>query len=123
MRCMTNKGELMNVGEASTSLSPSFPSPPMTSAPLCPHSISILFLGKIPVKRTKSLANGTFVREKTRGRWPGKSAHRKHFARGYTPGRKTRGRTPGKSPRFLPGRTPGMFPHFRLQLSCTSDYD
>ncbi|AES99976.1 hypothetical protein MTR_5g086870 [Medicago truncatula] len=47
--------------------------------------------GKIPVKRTKSLANGTFVREKTRGRWPGKSAHRKHFARGYTPGRKTRG--------------------------------
>ncbi|KEH34351.1 hypothetical protein MTR_3g464970 [Medicago truncatula] len=33
--------------------------------------------GKIPVKRTKSLANGTFVREKTRGRWPGKSAHRK----------------------------------------------
>ncbi|KEH25927.1 hypothetical protein MTR_6g037870 [Medicago truncatula] len=77
--------------------------------------------GKIPVKRTKALANGTFVREKTRGRWPGKSAHRKRFARGYTPGRKTRGRTPGKRQRFLPGRTPGMSPHFRLQLSCTTD--
>ncbi|KEH29899.1 hypothetical protein MTR_4g055735 [Medicago truncatula] len=47
--------------------------------------------GKIPVKRTKSLGNATFVREKARGRRTRKSTHRKHFARGYTPGRKTRG--------------------------------
>jgi hypothetical protein len=44
--------------------------------------------GKIPEKRTESLANWTFVREFPRGRSTCKSTRRKHFARGYTPGKK-----------------------------------
>ncbi|AES93927.1 hypothetical protein MTR_5g009040 [Medicago truncatula] len=77
--------------------------------------------GKIPVKRTESLAKGTFVREKARGGSSGKSAHRKPFARGYTPGRKTRGRTPGITRDLNLGINPGKFPHFCLQIFCNSD--
>ncbi|AES92432.1 hypothetical protein MTR_4g129450 [Medicago truncatula] len=37
---------------------------------------------------TESLKKGTFVREFARGRSTGKSARRKYFVRGYTPGKK-----------------------------------
>ncbi|AES81898.1 hypothetical protein MTR_7g102100 [Medicago truncatula] len=69
----------------------------------------------------KSLAKGTFVREKARGGSSGKSAHRKPFARGYTPGRKTRGRTPGITRDLNLGINPGKFPHFCLQIFCNTD--
>ena len=68
--------------------------------------------GKIHEKRTESLGKGTFVSEFARGRSTGKSARRKHFSRGITPGEKTRGSTPGMWPSFVPVITPDIFPHF-----------
>ncbi|AES79383.1 hypothetical protein MtrunA17_Chr7g0240461 [Medicago truncatula] len=76
--------------------------------------------GKTLVKRSESLGKGTFVREFPRGGSNGKSARRKHFAKGYTPGRKTRGSTPGIWRGFIPVITLGKIPHFLLLCSLLS---
>ncbi|KEH15324.1 hypothetical protein MTR_1371s0010 [Medicago truncatula] len=62
-----------------------------------------------------------FVREFARGGSTGKSARRKHFARGVTPGKKTRGSTPGIWPGFVPVLTLGIFPHFFCSCAICSD--
>jgi hypothetical protein len=78
--------------------------------------------GKIPGKRTESLANWMFVREFPRGISHRKTAHRKPFARGSTPGKKTRALTPGKLPGIFPDISPGIFPHFILQPLTLTDW-